>query len=867
LFDQPKNQGGYSMNHSFFSRRVLAILSASVLLSPVVVAQESERVERLEVTGSHIRRIDVEGPSPIQVIDREALDNTGYNSVSDVLRDITASAFGGAREASGSTAAGVATVNLRGLGASRTLVLLDGKRLPADPVAAAVDLNLIPMAAVERIDILKDGASATYGSDALGGVVNIITRKDFNGTEISARTSVNKDDGGERTDISLINGTATNRARVISVLNYRNNKRIYSRDRKWSNDGWSIFAEPANYQVDMDDGNGFSAITRPTACGANHPDVALCGYKFSDFSDEVPSIEQMSIMSQFSYDINPDLTFYARLMATRSKIEWQYAPAASFYELTAENTPDFNDIATFIGAGGAKAIRVRDRLTDLGPRTSEILANAYGVQTGLRGYVFDTWQWDASYDYNHNIRTDISKNGYLLSSALTRVIGTGANKYNPFAAAGTRDPNGVLKSGGILYQPWDQAQSTNHFVEAKASGELFYLNGRPLAMALGSTYLYDAYQVESDIFSVNGDVLGSAGGTGTANRNAVSAFTEFAYNPVESLEVQLAGRFDHYNDFGSTVNPKLGLRWQASNQLMMRASAGTGFKAPTLQQLYGAQSVGNPTFKDEVACDFARKNNPSQASFYCNAQQYEVKSGGNPNLQEEKSVSYNVGAMYQFARRTSFGFDFWGVDLEEAVGVSLQKITEAELKGLDVASRGIEIQRDAQNRIISMTALNSNLASSKLMGIDLAFSHGQETPLGDISIRMDHSHLFKYTNEFFPGLGEESVFELGGAPKWRNNITLGYVPVFHTSSSIYLIAKTIASNFKSDPSAGKLSRYTEVDFQYNLALPWSATFTVGIINLLGSTPPLDDTLPGSKLDDTLYNPFGQAAYVQYTQSF
>lgn len=840
------------------------LLGLAAVLFVTVEAQEQEaRVERLEVTGSHIRRIDVEGPSPVQTLDREDLDKTGYNSVSDVLRDITASSFGGAREASGSTAAGVATVNLRGLGATRTLVLLDGKRLPTDPVAQAVDLNLIPMAAVERIDILKDGASATYGSDALGGVVNIITRKNFNGTEVSIRTSKNKYEGGERTNLSLVNGMSSAKGSVITVLNFRDNKRIFSKDRPWSRDGVSSFSEPANYQVQPNDGDDFGAPKKPATCANTDPATGLCSYKFADISDETPEIEQFSIMSQFTYNINPDLTFYARLMATRSLIEWQYAPAAAFYEVNADNSPDFAALATSIGETGVNSLLVRDRLTDLGPRTSEINANAYGLQTGLKGYLFDTWQWDVSYDYNQNQRIDLAKNGYLLASKLTSVIGTGANQYNPFAAPGQRDPSGVLKSGGVLYQPWDQATSLNHFIEAKASGELFYLFGRPVSMAVGTTYLYDKYSVESDIFSINGDVLGSAGGTGGAKRNAASGYAELALNPLETLEVQLAGRFDHYNDFGSTVNPKLGVRWQAMQSLMLRGSVGTGFKAPTLQELYGAKSVGNPTFKDEVAC----AANP--IPFNCNAQQYEVTSGGNNKLQEEKSVSANLGALYQAGRKTSFGFDAWIVNLEDAVGGNLQKFTEAEQKlgAAALNARGITIERDGSQRIVRVTALNQNLASRDLLGLDIVAAHAHDTFLGEFSIRMDHSQLFKYEEEFFPGLGKESLFELGGTPKWKNNLTFGYTPMFHRASSLFVIAKTIAENFKLDPSKGKIGRYTEFDLQYNLSLPWNGQLTLGVLNVFNSAPDDDETTGSSKIDDGLYNPFGQSGYVQYTQSF
>ena len=136
-------------------------------------------MERIQVTGSRIKHIEVQGSYPVLIIDKDEIEKTGYNSVSDILRDITVNSFGSGRESSGKAAPGTSEVNLRGLGADRTLVLLDGKRIQKDPFRNAVDLNLIPLAAIKRIDVLKDGASSIYGSEALGGVVNIITRKTF----------------------------------------------------------------------------------------------------------------------------------------------------------------------------------------------------------------------------------------------------------------------------------------------------------------------------------------------------------------------------------------------------------------------------------------------------------------------------------------------------------------------------------------------------------------------------------------------------------------------------------------------------------------------------------------------------------------
>jgi len=217
---------------SFSGHAQTVSIPAEEIKKEEVQKKEEASVERVQVTGSHIKRLDVEGASPLQTITRKDMEKTGYNSVSDVLRDTTANSFGSTREASGSNAAGVAHVNLRGLGSSNTLVLLNGQRLPSDAVTGAVDLNLIPMAAVERIEVLKDGASATYGSDALGGVVNIITRKDFTGSEISLAQTTPEASGGKRQEISLVNGINKGRFNMVNVVQYRDNDLIYSRDRE-----------------------------------------------------------------------------------------------------------------------------------------------------------------------------------------------------------------------------------------------------------------------------------------------------------------------------------------------------------------------------------------------------------------------------------------------------------------------------------------------------------------------------------------------------------------------------------------------------------------------------------------------------------
>ena len=213
--------------------------SAASLVSGNAVAQEATSeteattLDRVEVTGSRLKRAEIEGAVPVVVIDRAQIDASGDVSVADVLRDSTFASFGNFRPQSGSSAQSLATIDLRGIGSGRTLVLVDGRRAPTNPMSASsgTDLNAIPLAAVERIEILSDGASAIYGSDAIGGVVNIILRKDFNGAELRYGIGQTKVQGGDLEDASVVFGVSSDRGSLIGGASTASRGMVFTRDQ------------------------------------------------------------------------------------------------------------------------------------------------------------------------------------------------------------------------------------------------------------------------------------------------------------------------------------------------------------------------------------------------------------------------------------------------------------------------------------------------------------------------------------------------------------------------------------------------------------------------------------------------------------
>ncbi len=221
---------------------VLALIISQQVHAQEVPAENSEdksKIERVEVVGSRIKRIAKEGASAVKSVSKESMANSANTSASDTLRDSTMATYGVSREQSGSNAAATTTIGLRGLGDTRTLVLLNGHRLPKDPSAEAVDLNLIPQIAIERIEVLKDGASALYGSDALGGVINIVTKKNFTGTEASTKFSGAEKPGGSTYDVSLLDGRQFEKSDLTVVFNYNHTDKILGKDRESTKDGLS----------------------------------------------------------------------------------------------------------------------------------------------------------------------------------------------------------------------------------------------------------------------------------------------------------------------------------------------------------------------------------------------------------------------------------------------------------------------------------------------------------------------------------------------------------------------------------------------------------------------------------------------------
>jgi iron complex outermembrane recepter protein len=799
-------------------------------------------VEKLEVTGSYIRRTDVEGPSPVLIIDREQIEKQGFNTVGDVLRRSAVSPFGG----NGSS------VNLKGIGSARTLILINGQRAPGSGssyATGAVDTNFVPITAVERIEILKDGASATYGSDALGGVVNIITRKDLDGFSFANKYDMVNALGADTNLTSLAYGTQTSDSNFLTSLQVRARQGSRSSAFDYARNLNRSFPFSTNY---VDD----SGAIRP---GPNCTQLNSLGRCEEDVTPRQITHPAYSAdwVTDYSRDLGNNTTFYTTFIAGYSRSESEFpnilnTPGQGIgLGFSGANTPtSWNSLDNYSGGD----TRVFHRFDDFTNRSLD--QNYYGsLIAGLKGYIGDSnWQWDVT--ANNQININESKE-YNLATVTGARSALESGAYNPFDLS-QRDTTGLGIDGFL------RNYAVVNWVEAKANGELGKHFGLDWSSAFGVSGAHFSYSDHRPADIVNGNVMMQSGVVGRGSRELLSLFSEVAGFSGNSFELQLSGRADIYSDFGSTFNPKIAARYQAFNWLTFRSSAGTGFQAPTLQDM-NARLEGYNFLVDQVRCKDPTIGNNDPNHPDCRPQSISSFRDTNANLREERSISFNFGTIIEPVKSFNISVDFWYVKVTDTIGVRLNDILLLEERGTNPNDYGVNVIRengDANGRIERITSVLQNLGVEEVTGVDIDLTYKLATDFGDFRFSNETVYLGNYHTSFYQELGREQVVGQFGRARWRNNFTLGYNK---DNFGAQAIARSVADMERSVRGFGKIVSPTQYDLQFTYQAPWEGRFELGVINFLNIRPRFDETL-SSRINANLFNRL-QTFYLTYRQDF
>lgn len=740
-------------------KHTLALSIAAALFasqSHVVIAAEKDSVERIEITGSHIKRTDMEGPSPLTSLSAEDIANSGVTDLIGLFTKLPMAGqgtFSTQGNSSDNTSNGGSSVSLRGLGADSTLILVNGRRVSVSPFAnnidtAFVDINNIPLAAIKRVDILKDGASATYGSDAVAGVINIVLRDDVEGAELSAKFGDTADGGGEEKSISLVWGNSTEKSSHTFALDYFDREEILYADRDYSKSANQSALRPNDpFATDFRSSSGFpgtialkddSTIRMPDTFGNDvcaPEDIIgnLCGYDYAPVMTSVPATERASFIYMGKYEINDNLRGFAELNGQHSKTTIRGAGSPSFNELFMSgdniNHPfaDMPDHAFY-----QQDLTMRRRMLDIGNREKRVTSDYYRSIIGLQGEIKD-WSWEIAYNYIKSTSTERGVNGFPNSRRTQEAIDSGL--WNPFEPSS----NSQEALDFIETTTTRIGKSTSKSFDGKISGSVMEMEHGELGLAVGVEYREESISDNPDDQFLRGEVFGTEATQANGKRDNTSIFAELAIPVLDTLEVQVAVRHEDYSDFGTTTDPKVAFIWQPTESLSLRGSYGTAFRAPSLHQIGLGDTDESPTLVDVERC--------KAVGLDCDPKEYTAVLSGNADLGPEESKSYNLGLIYEMADNLDFSIDYYNYDIESVITKDTQDKLNNEGLNPNVVERLPSNIPGDPGEIVRIYDQFENIGNVTTSGLDIEANYGFDTDIGEFKFTYVVNYVLSYEDK------------------------------------------------------------------------------------------------------------------------
>ncbi len=890
------------------------------------LAQEREDPalqEKVTVTGSRIKQVDIEGPSPVSIITRDDIDATGDISVAEVLRGSVWNTFGSYKQRSGSTAQSQSTVSLRGLGPERTLVLLDGRRMAGSPTVfagAAQNLNVIPLAAVERIEVLREGASAIYGSDAIGGVVNIILRRDYEGMTLSWGIGRPTQTGGDEDSYSVVGGISSSKGNITFGFDVERKEIIYNGDRSYSEVGLSAFGFPGNYFAYLtteDPRNPTGAFLSagifpdprcPAELGASEefPDSVFergfCRYNFAGVAATEAENDTKSLFLNANYDLTDTTNFFARGNFSFNESYGRYAAApfisdvgTPFMGQDNPNNPTNPANATNIEGQpfGGQSVTLADGTVVEGPfdlslfyrnvpagyRDTNIEDVLVDYLVGVEGLI-DLWggmDWSIAGQWSQQTSNSASP-GLAIVPFFQQAVNDGS--LDLFAANGPTDegPQEAATFDGIY-----DARTRIASVDGNVGWDLLQMRNGPVPVALGFEYRDEYFEQNYDAQQNANRVAGSAGGVDTSGARVVKSLFAEANIPVLSrLDATVALRYDEYNDFGTTVTPQAKLAFRPLDSLLLRASWGKGFRAPDMSELYGPQDLGLPFVLDRYRCSLDPAVDTDGDGFPnvdpdtlpgahpCTENQVPAVTGGNPELDPEKSEQWNAGFVWSPLDDLSVSLDYYNIELDdESIEPDGQLLFDQEFllrqQGATGTNVGSITRNPRNNFVLRADQRLKTIGARETDGLDLearyAFSLGA---IGDFRTHLLWTHVLEYERDYGDGLGLRSL--LGDFdPENRASLSVDWTLGDFSANATVNYMDEADNGFPDDRFLSELDSYTTVDVSFAYSTPWNGTITLGARNVFDEDPPTSANLGNPFYSNYLHDVYGRVPYVRYEQ--
>jgi len=841
------------------------------------------------VTGTAIARTDAATALPVTIVSKEQLEKQGITSTAQILQQLPQNnSDAGEGLGSGLNITGGANfADLRGLGPRHTLVLLNGRRLSNDAFdGGSVDVNTIPFAAIDRVEILRDGASALYGTDAVAGVINFITKKNEQGGNLTLQyTQPTQSGGGVQRSLEATFGKGDldkDRYNFMISGSYRRQDPVSVNDRDFfvlqdpsrGVDSTSSFPAPASYF------QGNSPLLNPAAPACDGPLLvaggSACRFNPSAYSNVIGKSDRASVFTRGAFKINDNNQVSLSYLYANNQSSNIGGPGLSTGPLPTlqPGTPFFpgNGITpapTNYDLDPNQPISLYYRNIGSGARITNNQNEAHRVVLNFTGK-FEKVHYDTAFSYNQDT-TDISYGGgYYDFDQLQNLLNT---TVNPFVGVGQlsqsqRDSlQGITRSGTI-----DATKAREYTWDGKLSRELGdWFGGGQVAMAVGGQYRHQQL-----IDSINNELANEVGNSGGGispsdkvdeDRDIESIFSELNIPLFENLELNGSFRYDNYSDVGDTVNPKVSLRYQPIKQVVLRGSYSEGFSAPTLYQLYSPQSttftapLDDPRFNCVDGAPTA-PGAPSQG--VCNFQ-FNRLLGGNPDLQPETSRNWTYGLVVSPIDQLSFGVDLWYIELTQQIG-ALAPSTILD----NPNSLGNLVQRDGNGQITQITTTNGNFGKTETSGVDFSANYALSTDLGVFGFGFNGTLTHKFSYQTRPDSDYEQaagVYSGFVAPKWKHQMTVSWAKEQWNAQ----LTNQFSSGYRDADDSTNLNVHDYMTFDGSVGYRFlsGVQLTLGSQNIFDRDPPFSNQTDAGfgGFDSRYADPLGRTVFGQLAYDF
>jgi iron complex outermembrane receptor protein len=942
----------------------VGVASTAMGLSNLALAQDAtdgaEDVEKISVTGSRIKRTDLESASPVTIIGRSDIEATGMTDIGDFLQSIPSMSGSPIGTTTNNGGNGSVLVDLRGLGTARTLTLVNGKR-----VVDGGDFQTIPSTMIEQVEILKDGASAVYGADAVAGVVNIITRRDFNGIEVTAQTSDwNNTDGAGQDAFSIIAGREFDDGNFVFGAERVKQTEAFQRDTPWDFMQNSFYIYPGGCEAQVAapyDGTpqggcypiGSSRIpesrlsfysqglfligtpaTTPNEVGLMIPHDGRT-YNSAPVNYLQTPYERTNIFAEANFEISDSIRFQAEFRGNKRDSAQELAPLPftggdpmynGFYDDPASGeTVSFTGISqdnyylrravdTYNAANGTSlvyepVVNPRRRMIETNRRFEQSITQ-YQWTAALEGDINDDLSWDVYINQGH--RSNSSQDfGQFAGSRLFNALGPSADldgDGSPECYADVSNPGtlitgcvplnlfggGEVDAGGnpvvttltqemldyVSLDTVDSITQNQTTAGANITGIAMELPGGDLGWSVGYSYWKQELNTILDSAKTIGAVTGNVGASTTGELVNNAIFGEF-YAPVfdngeQQIAIKGGLRYDDWDQFGSGTTYQLGVEFSLFNDLKLRSTYGTVFRAPTINDLFGGQVDSFPTYNDP--CVPATGQPLPSACAQLGVQtdsQVLARVGGNPNLIPEEGESLTIGLVYSptFGEHNfTFIADYWSIELDQGIsslGVQFT-LDDCYLNGNDAACA--LITRNSDYSINNILDAQLNVSEEAAAGIDTEFRWNTVTEIGDLRASLLWTHLLTREQIQFAGNEvDDFVGRFTGSAFAENKANFSFQWTSGDWSVSYL--GEFISGMDSGTGFGIPDYVQKIPSQYYSDITASYVYdesirvTAGITNITDEAPPYIDTGFNGKTDPSTYRMFGQGYFLRVSWTY